>query len=104
VIFVETPIFTTAVKELLSDDEYAAFQHYLAANPDAGAVIQATGGMRKVRWAAGGKGKSGGVRIIYFWRTSASEIRLILIYRKGIKDDLTAREKATLRKITEEWQ
>jgi len=44
------------------------------------------------------------VRIIYFWRTSASEIRLILIYRKGIKDDLTAREKATLRKITEEWQ
>ena len=62
--FVETVIFTAAVLTLLSDQEYAEFQQFLASRPTAGDVIQGTGGLRKLRWAAGGKGKSGGVRVI----------------------------------------
>ncbi len=58
-IFIETPIFTEDVKELLSDDEYDEFQGYLADNPLAGDVIQQTGGLRKVRWSFQGKGNEG---------------------------------------------
>ncbi len=102
-IFIESPVFSADLLELLSDDEYSAFQRYLIANPDAGDVIQGTGGLRKVRWAAGGKGKSGGVRVIYFHVDELEQIRLLLIYRKGIKDDLTEREKSILRGIKDRW-
>ena len=102
-IFIESPVFSADLLELLSDDEYSAFQRYLVANPDAGDVIQGTGGLRKVRWAADGKGKSGGVRVIYFHVDELEQIRLLLIYRKGIKDDLTEREKSILRGIKDRW-
>ncbi|MFO2969491.1 hypothetical protein SCN92_13420 [Legionella pneumophila serogroup 1] len=102
-IFIETPIFTEDVKELLSDDEYAKFQEYLADNPLAGDVIQETGGLRKVRWLSQGKGKRSGVRIIYYYVTSTSQIRLLLIYKKGIQDDLTADQKKILRQLNERW-
>ena len=102
-IFIETPVFSAGLLELLSDDEYSAFQGYLMANPDAGDVIQGTGGLRKVRWSAGGKGKSGGVRVIYFHVDELEQVRLVLIYRKGIKDDLTEREKSILRGIKDRW-
>jgi hypothetical protein len=59
-IFVETPIFTAQIKGLLSDDDYGMFQRYLADNPEAGNVIKETGGLRKIRVAAKGHGKSGG--------------------------------------------
>jgi len=104
VIFIETPIFTAAVKELLDDDAYGQLQEHLVEHPDAGDVITETGGLRKLRWSAGGKGKRGGVRIIYYHVTAAFQIRLILIYKKGIKDTLTAKEKATLRKINTHWR
>jgi mRNA-degrading endonuclease RelE of RelBE toxin-antitoxin system len=103
VIFIETPIFTEDLLSLLSDEEYTEFQKYLASNPLAGDVIQSTGGLRKVRWAAGGKGKRGGVRIIYYHVTPDSQIRLLLIYKKGIQDDLTAEQKKILRHINERW-
>lgn len=102
-IFIESPVFSADLLELLSDDEYSAFQRYLIANPDAGDVIQGTGGLRKLRWAAGGKGKSGGVRVIYFHVDELEQIRLLLIYKKGIKDDLTEREKSILRGIKDRW-
>ncbi|WP_275348286.1 type II toxin-antitoxin system RelE/ParE family toxin [Xenorhabdus bovienii] len=73
-IFIETSIFTEDCKELLSDDEYREFQQYLADNPAAGDVIQHTGGLRKVRWASRGKGKRGGVRVIYYHKVDASHI------------------------------
>lgn len=103
-IFIETHIFTEDVKELLSDEEYANFQKYLAENPLAGDVIQQTGGLRKVRWAAGGKGKRGGVRIIYYYVLPDSQIRLLLVYKKGKKDDLTPEQKQILRQLNERWQ
>ena len=102
-IFIETDIFTEDVTKLLSEDDYAQFHIFLALNPDYGDVIPATGGLRKVRWMASGKGKSGGVRGIYFWRASGDDIRLLLIYRKGLKDDLSPQEKTVLRKLNERW-
>lgn len=102
-IFIETPIFTEDCKKLLNDDEYRAFQQYLLDNPTIGDVIQNTGGLRKVRWISGGKGKRGGVRIIYFYKIDFSHMRLLLIYKKGIKDDLTEIEKKVLRKLNEGW-
>jgi hypothetical protein len=64
---------------------------------------QDTGGLRKVRWATKGRGKSGGVRVIYFYVTAAAQIRLIAIYKKGVKDDLNAAEKKVLKKLNENW-
>jgi len=71
--------------------------------PNSGAVIAGTGGLRKIRWSVTGKGKRGGTRVIYFHVVAHAQIRMILIYRKGIKDDLTPKEKKILRKINAEW-
>ena len=66
ITFIESPLFTRQVPDYLSDEEYAAFQSFLAASPDAGDVVKGSGGVRKVRWKRQGAGKSGGVRVIYF--------------------------------------
>lgn len=102
-LFIETDIFTEDVKELLTDDEYREFQMFLAENPDWGDVIQHTGGLRKIRWSANGKGKRGGVRVIYFHKVSDWQIRLLLIYKKGVQDDLNDDEKRQLRALNEGW-
>ena len=65
-VFIESPIFTRLMQELLTDDSYARLQQFLEANPDAGDVIQGTGGLRKIRWSTEGRGKRGGMRVIYF--------------------------------------
>jgi hypothetical protein len=101
--FVETSYFTKQLSQLLSDDEYAMFQGYMVANPRAGDVIQGTGGLRKVRWAAGGAGKRAGARVIYFYAAAQSQIRLLLIYKKGVQDDLTADQKKALKSIIDNW-
>lgn len=103
-IFIETPIFTADVKEHLADEEYRALQTHLAEYPNAGDLLEDTGGLRKIRWAARGKGKSGGVRVIYYHVTAAHQIRMILIYRKGIMDTLTDRQKAQLRALNKGWK
>lgn len=92
------------MKGLLSDEEYSALQAYLVRQPDAGDLIKQTGGLRKVRWMSQGRGKRGGTRVIYYHVVAHSQIRMILIYRKGIKDDLTPKEKAVLRRLNEEWR
>jgi hypothetical protein len=102
-VFIESPIFTADVMELLSDEEYAELQEHLAHWPDAGDLITQTGGLRKVRWRVEGSGKRGGVRMIYYYVVAQAQIRMILIYRKGTKDNLTPREKAVLRKMNAEW-
>src|ERR1700712_4135788 len=103
-IFIETPVFTSDLPDHLSDDEYKDLQKHLALHPDVGALIEGTGGLRKVRWAAHRKGKSGGVRVIYYYVTSAYQIRMLLIYRKGIRDTLTDQQKAVLRTINQGWK
>src|SRR5258708_37746792 len=101
-VFIETPIFTVDVRALLSDDEYSALQQHLVTMPNAGDVIAGTGGLRKIRWTVAGRGKRGGTRVIDYHGGAQAQIRMILIYRKGIKDDLTPKRKTVLRKINEE--
>ena len=66
-IFIETSIFTKELVKLLSDDEDRMLQHNLVIRPTAGSLIKGTGGLRKIRWKSSGKGKSGGLRIIYYY-------------------------------------
>jgi hypothetical protein len=101
--FRETTRFTRRVLEYLSDEAYAGLQWYLIRRPDAGDLIQGSGGIRKVRWAAGGKGKRGGARIIYYWAAASGEFFMLDLYDKGEKADLTAGELKELREIVEEW-
>jgi mRNA-degrading endonuclease RelE of RelBE toxin-antitoxin system len=102
-VFVETPVFTAQLIGLLNDEEYSGLQHFLMRDPDAGDLIPESGGLRKVRWSARGKGKRGGVRVIYYFVDQADQIRFLLIYRKGAKDDLTRSEKKQLRTIKDRW-
>lgn len=82
-IFIETSIFTKLVPNDLNDDDYRGLQTYLMKKPDAGAIVKGSGGVRKVRWAPTGKGKSGGVRAIYYWKKSDHEIWMLTIYSKS---------------------
>ena len=68
-----------------------------------GDVIQGTGGLRKVRWSIKGSDKSGGVRVIYFHVVAQTQVHLLLNYRKGVKDELTAAERKVLRKLNADW-
>lgn len=100
--FIETQTFTRLLLGLLSDDEYANLQNMLAENPERGEIIQAGGGIRKLRFALPGRGKSGGVRVIYYWIKDKHEIYMLLIYPKSKKDDLTDKETALLRSFVKE--
>jgi mRNA-degrading endonuclease RelE of RelBE toxin-antitoxin system len=82
-IFIETSLFTRLLPKYLSDDEYRAFQFYLLALPEAGKVVRGSGGVRKIRWRQGQKGKRGSIRIIYFWKKSEDEIWLLTLYAKS---------------------
>ena len=99
--FIETPIFTRLIIELLASDEYRTLQLTLAEHPDRGTVIQGSGGIRKLRFAAKGKGKSGGIRVIYYWISARGQIYMLLAYSKNRKDDLSAEEIAGLRTLVE---
>jgi mRNA-degrading endonuclease RelE of RelBE toxin-antitoxin system len=103
-IFIETTLFTKYVQEYFDDEKYSHFQNFLMENPDAGDVIKGTGGLRKIRWSAKGKGKRGGVRIIYYWFSSKQRIYLLTVYGKNEVSDLTAHEKQLLQKIVKEWK
>jgi mRNA-degrading endonuclease RelE of RelBE toxin-antitoxin system len=104
--FIETPVFTRQVVETLSDSEYTRLQMALVLRPELGDVIPGTGGLRKVRWGEGsrGRGKRGGIRVIYYWYRSESLIYLLLAYSKTERDDLTAEQKRVLRKLVTELE
>jgi len=99
---VETPAFTHEAKSLLSEDERNDLILYLAENPEAGDVIEHTGGVRKVRWARKGGGKSGGYRVIYYYYAETIPLFALLIYPKNQKDSLTMGEKNGLKKFVGE--
>jgi hypothetical protein len=82
-IFIETSFFTKLLPDYLSDDEYRGLQSYLLQKPDAGDIVKGSGGVRKVRWASSGKGKSGGVRAIYYWKKAEHEIWMLTMYSKS---------------------
>lgn len=97
--FIEAPLFTKYVFDYLSEEEYAAFQWKLATSPKTGDLIPRSGGLRKIRWGSKGKGKSGGVRIIYYYLDKRHQIHLLTIYNKS---DVTNISGPILKKIKEE--
>lgn len=101
--FIEAPSFTKHLYDYLTDEEYAGLQGFLLLNPAAGDKVRNTGGVRKLRWEmeSRGRGKSGGVRIIYFYQVSNSEIWLLTIYSKSEKATIPAH---ILRRIAQEFE
>jgi len=88
VTFVELPPFAAVRDKYLNDDEFASFQLYLAAHPDSGDVIPHSGGCRKLRWAIEGRGKRGGVRVVYFLRLNSGQIVLVTMYAKNVVEKI----------------
>lgn len=100
--FLETPTFTKQVLDLFSDDEYRELQAHLLRQPNAGAVIQESGGLRKLRWAGKGRGKRGGVRIIYYRVVAKDLIYMIYAYPKTKQADLSPDQLKMLREAVEQ--
>jgi len=103
-VLIETPVFSKAVQQVMSDEEYRKLQSALVVRPDLGDVIPGSGGLRKFRWPVPGHGKRGGARVIYYWAVSLSEIYLLLAYTKAEQEDLTPRQLKLLRQIVERWK
>jgi hypothetical protein len=89
---VELPEFRTRAKSLLTDAERESIVQYLAMHPEVGAIMKGTGGVRKLRWPAKGKGKSGGVRIVYFTHNPSMPLFLLTVFAKGDKANLSRGE------------
>ena len=102
-LFVEAKPFTRKRPNYLTEDEYREFQNYLLESPDAGEIVKGTGGIRKIRWNVAGSGKRGGLRIIYYWKTSLDQIYLLMVYRKNELADLTPAEYKLLKLAVERW-
>jgi hypothetical protein len=101
--FVEAPAFSRHREEYLDDEDFSRLQGYLAANPEAGDPVPGAGGIRKLRWkdARRGKGKRGGLRVIYYCFLSDEEIWLLTLYDKDQAIDLTKDDKDKLRRALE---
>jgi mRNA-degrading endonuclease RelE of RelBE toxin-antitoxin system len=98
----ETAVFSKRGQRLLDAESYRLLQLRLAADPEAGSIIPGTGGLRKIRWRGSGRGKRGGVRIIYYWAGAHDAILLLMVFAKNERSDLTREQKAILRRIVEE--
>lgn len=101
--FRETRQFTKKVVEHLTDDEYQKLQIRLCEFPEAGDLIKGSGGLRKIRQAAKGKGTRGGSRVIYYFAVVRETIYMLDIYLKNEQEDLSQAEIKNLRSIVEEW-
>lgn len=88
--FIETPFFTKALEQYLDDDEYAELQRHLVDQPEAGVIVPGSGGVRKLRWAASGRGKRGGLRLIYYLRSTRGEIWMLTLYGKSVRENIPA--------------
>ncbi len=98
---IETPIFTKRVQEILTNEEYRLFQIKIIGDPKAGKIIQGSGGIRKIRWSASGRGKRGGSRILYYWYNEQNLLLMLFIFKKNEKDDLTIDQIKILKSIVE---
>ncbi len=87
----------------MNDDEYKELQEALVAKPDLGVLIKNSGGLRKVRWSVDGRGKRGGVRVIYYWMTNNDQVYMLYVFPKNTQDNLTDAQIKTLRQIVERW-
>jgi len=102
--FKTTSIFDKRISKLLSEDGYTEMRQALTDNPNLGVIMKGTAGLRKMRWAIGRKGKSGGARIIYYWYSSEiedDEIYLLFVFLKNEQENLTSKQKLELKKFIE---
>lgn len=97
---VELPEFRRRSESLISESERQGIINYLAAHPQSGAIIRGTGGIRKFRWASGNKGKSGGVRVIYYYHNDRIPLFLLSLFGKSEKSNLSMAERNELAKLT----
>ena len=97
---VELPEYLKKSEALLSISERQSIVNYLASHPTTGDLMPGTGGIRKLRWSAKGKGKSGGVRVIYYYHNEAIPVFLLTVFGKGEKTNLTHHERNELAKLT----
>ena len=97
--YIESPLFSKLINSYLEDEEYAAFQWDLALHPEKGDLIPGSGGLRKVRWAGKGRGKRGGVRVIYYYKNREGQIWLLTIYAKNEDENIPV---SILKRIKEE--
>jgi hypothetical protein len=102
IVFIETSTFSRIREQYLDDDQLRLLQAALMRKPDAGTVIRKSGGLRKLRWSAGGIGKRGGLRVIYYWQRSRNRIFLMTAYRKNEMTDLTNPELRVLKTLVAE--
>lgn len=98
-VIIETSFFTKKIAALLEDEEYRALQNALVEKPSLGDIIQGSGGIRKIRWGASGRGKSGGGRIIYYWATAHNQLFMLTAYAKNEQSDLTKEQLAILKSV-----
>ena len=94
----ETESFQRKVGRLLTEDEKTELVAYLSMNPNAGVLIQGTGGIRKLRWARSGRGKSGGVRVVYYFHNEEMPLYLLTLFGKNEKANVSMEEKLLLSK------
>jgi hypothetical protein len=103
-VFIETPTFTRTITGLLTDDEYRLLQSVLALNPEEGDIIPGGGGVRKIRFAAQGKGKRGGARLIYFWQKSKGRVFMLVAYTKVKQTNLDPEQAAFFKTLVKELE
>src|SRR5580700_11434809 len=96
ITIVEFPAFQSQVGECIQLKEKDALLDFLSRNPEAGTEIIGTGGIRKLRWGGKGKGKRGGLRIIYYFYNLSAPLFLLTVYGKGVQEDLTSKQKSKL--------
>ena len=101
-IFIETPLFTKLIKDLLPDENYRLLQQTILIRPEVGEIIRGGGGLRKVRWNLPGSGKRGGLRVIYYWDVPEDTIYMLLPYKKSKQEDLTPAQLKILRDLVKE--
>jgi len=87
----------------MQDDQYRELQERLIENPEIGDLIPGSGGLRKIRWKLSGRGKRGGVRVIYYWAVSADQVRMLYVYSKSDQKDLSKDQLKVLRQLVERW-
>jgi hypothetical protein len=90
--FIETPIFTRAIRRLLSAEQYRSLQLALMLRPEQGDVMIGGGGLRKIRWSLRDKGKRGGIRVIYYWDVKQETFYMLLGYSKSQQEALTTEQ------------
>jgi hypothetical protein len=100
-VFVELNPFAAVRDKYLSDDEFVALQLYLMEHPEDGDVIPHSGGCRKLRWAVRGRGKRGGVRVIYFLRLDPGQIVLVTMYAKNVQENIDPKQLRRLKEVFE---